>query len=110
MVRLTPDAVINSNVLACITDAGWNDPIVAALRRLDGWTANRHITLDGRGYTLFADTSDARLAIEFSNPRTPSLQELECALLHAARTLAARDAKGVIAAYVESWAPYADPN
>lgn len=65
--------------------------------------------LDGRAYTLFAGTSVARMALEFSNPVIPSLVHLEHGLLDIARLLSAHAATSRLGAYTEGWARYTQP-
>ncbi len=84
----------------------WDDPVVSTLRRLDCWSSEPRLYLDGRGYTLYADTWDARMALMFSNPHTPAFRSLEQAFLSVAGMLAARDDTGSIDDYVQHWARY----
>jgi hypothetical protein len=107
MMPIVPPTMVCTGPIAL--DAEWADPVSAALRQLEGWSSDPPacVTLDGIGYTLFAENWDAQLAIEFSNPGRPWLVVLEDALLRAARMLAAKDSKGVIAPYVDGWTPYA---
>ncbi len=84
----------------------WDDPVVSTLQRLDYWSSDPQFYLDGRGYTLYADTRDARMALIFSNPHTLAFQTLERAFLDAARMLATLDDTGLVDEYVQRWARY----
>lgn len=84
-------------------DAAWDDPVVAALGRLEEWPRDDGVTLDGRSYALFMGTSHSQLALQFSNPRVPALMALEDSLMQVARLLIAHDRTGVLAPYVEQW-------
>lgn len=87
--------------------ADWDDPVVAALRSFDLWSAEGGIALDGVNYGFYLDSGDLQVAMSLNNPRAPQPLLLERALLRVAETLSAWDASGAVEAFHRTWASYA---